>query len=684
MTAQHPHVEELRHALAWHERLAREAARSLPAASEESVAARAATWLRSLLVTRLLEKRGVDPAVAHDLVARDASACPPPPESLQHEFSREHGTLQQGSVDAGFLGDLHETLAGIRWRRGGLSASPVSRKRHGVFFTPATIVDLMVERSLRLFPDLKTWPPERFFSLRLVDPACGSGAFLVAAYRRLLVLYGRALRRHAAADDSRDTVRNAHGELVPSASARRRLLESCIYGIDIDAQAVETTACRLALTLLDAEQGAASVKGLKLNLRVGDALLGSEPSKARSSFSWEEAFPAVFRGARPGFDWILCNPPYRFGENIDSQRKAALEAAYACASPTQWDTWSLFLELALRRLASANGAYAFIVPDALLARRLATPVREFLLSEGRPCEAWHVGAVFNGPHAQAQGGLSLTRKTAGVSAVVIVGRRGSQEADLRCAASETTEGHRLLPYRRILTDPWKRFLIHLEEPSGWERLEALQAASDPLECHLVEPGIGRGEERGKKALPAAPDGEHPIAALGGGEVIRPFHIGTARRYLSSLTTCRLHHYAPGAKLLAVKTGSRLVVARAPEDRPLAFLQTVYALHVKPDELDYLEGWLNTDLLNWVIRVTITAYKRLMPQLTQDEIRTLPVPRVTCSVKNEVGRLVGEARRAPFTRAAAIAREIEALIAKSAGLGRRCVTPRERASPGSAP
>jgi hypothetical protein len=222
-------------------------------------------------------------------------------------------------------------------------------------------------------------------------------------------------------------------------------------------------------------------------------------------------------------------------------------------------------------------------------------------------------------------------------------------------------------YSLVRSDPWQRLLVHLDDPQGWERWLRLRERSTTLESFLVEPGVGRGEERAKRDLSARPDARHPIQVLGGGEAIRPFRITQRRRYVERLTESKLVHYRAGPKLLAVKTGTRLVVARAPLTRDLAFLQTVYALHVPSDELDFLEGWLNTDLLNWVIRVTITAYKRLMPQLTQDEIRTLPVPRLPAPVRSRIARLVAQARHVPAREAEAIRAAVDELIARELGI-----------------
>jgi len=165
------------------------------------------------------------------------------------------------------LGAVYETLLDYTPRidARGVALEPGSgvRKETGTFYTPQPIADYLVRRTLT--PLVSGAHPEAILQLRVVDPAMGSGAFLVAACRFLAAAYEAALVRTGA----------CHASDVDEASRamfRRLVAERCLYGVDLNPMAVQLARLSLWLTTLAADR---PLSFLDHRLQVGDSLLGA-------------------------------------------------------------------------------------------------------------------------------------------------------------------------------------------------------------------------------------------------------------------------------------------------------------------------------------------------------------------------------------------------------------------------
>jgi hypothetical protein len=140
-----------------------------------------------------------------------------------------------------------------------------ARKATGTFYTPRSITDYLVRRTLH--PLVAGATPERVLALRVVDPAMGSGAFLVAGCRYLASAYEAAL---VAAGEARG------GDIgdADRAAFRRRVAQQCLFGVDLNPMAVQLA--RLSLWLATLAAGA-PLTFLDHRLRVGDSLVGASP-----------------------------------------------------------------------------------------------------------------------------------------------------------------------------------------------------------------------------------------------------------------------------------------------------------------------------------------------------------------------------------------------------------------------
>lgn len=462
------------------------------------------------------------------------------------------------------------------------------RKRRGAWYTPEPYVEAIVGRALR--DRLRDATYEDVLACTVLDPACGDGVFLAAAYRLLLA---RALAVRGG-----DALAPAERTQIAGA-----VMRACIHGVDVDAGALTDAAARLgeAATLVHADALAAP---------------------------WESLFPGVF--ARGGFAFVVANPPYVFGEWLAPATLASLQDRFASLGG-QPDLYAAFLELTVTRLCAPGGTYAFVVPDAMLVRAQRAPLRAVLAEHAMPSVIAHPGAIFTGDHA------------ATVSAAIVMGTRGRSNGIIsveRVSADGSWSVAHGLPARRVRDDPARRLLIAVR-PEEWETFDRVATAATLADVVLR---ISRGEETGKKHLRARAGGGARVAVVPG-EAIRPFALGTQRRYVAALRKRAGCYAAP--KILVRKTDGRVIACR--DVAGVATLQSVYNVHVAPRHIDLVLALLNSRFAQWYFARTVTAYKKLMPQITQAELLTLPLPRSA----SEYGALVAAAERGDSHAAAAI-------------------------------
>jgi len=189
---------------------------------------------------------------------------------------------------------------------GPMMPKSAQRKRFGIYYTPADFTRLIVENTIgKLVQDRVERvddPLERIGILRelkVCDPACGSGAFLIAAYDRLEYAYHDAIRLLR--------IQGKQGEadqLGPQVADW--ILADNLYGVDLSQEAVEIT--QLALWLRSARRGR-KLSDLSENIRCGNSLVRS-PDVDPRAMDWQSAFSQVFERSESGFDVVIGNPPW--------------------------------------------------------------------------------------------------------------------------------------------------------------------------------------------------------------------------------------------------------------------------------------------------------------------------------------------------------------------------------------
>ena len=245
------------------------------------------------------------------------------------------------------------TLIEIKARQHEQTYSIDHRKLLGTHYTPDSVVDYIVNRTLR--PYLES--PDLFTNIRILDPACGSGLFLLKAYDVLANCWKKTF-----------------GSFTPKDA--QYLIENHLFGIDIDEQAVLATRRHLI-------QKASLADGVSFNIDfniiVGDALC-LRPFYNQMQIG-KQSLPKPSFGKKfleHSFDCILGNPPYVRIQNTPLEKRERYISAYTTAVG-RFDVSSLFFELS-DYLLKENGRLGFIVSNKILSTSGAKKLRSFLLT----------------------------------------------------------------------------------------------------------------------------------------------------------------------------------------------------------------------------------------------------------------------------------------------------------------
>lgn len=239
--------------------------------------------------------------------------------------------------------------------------------------------------------------PVQALSLRVVDPACGSGSFLLGAYQYLLDWHLNYYLNHDPQSHSRGKnpplVATEGGEYRLTTETKKRILTSNIYGVDIDAQAVEVTKLSLLLKLLEGETGQLALgfervlPDLGQNIRCGNSLIGwdyfqgqmfpdEEEIHRINPFDWQRAFPHVF--AAGGFDAVIGNPPYVRSAGLEESRRYYSQLFQTAQGA--YDIYIVFIERTINLLRK-DGFAGLITPNKYFVADYGKNLRNLLLTK---------------------------------------------------------------------------------------------------------------------------------------------------------------------------------------------------------------------------------------------------------------------------------------------------------------
>jgi type I restriction-modification system DNA methylase subunit len=296
-------------------------------------------------------------------------------------------------VDVNILGHIFEnSLNEIEEIQTQLEENPTEvklskRKKDGVFYTPKYITKYIVENTIGklceekktevnlveedynikrqiktkkdLLKKLNTYR-DWLLQLTVVDPACGSGAFLNEALNYLIA-------EHQYLDEL-ETKLMGGGLVFPN--VENSILENNLFGVDINNESVEIA--KLSLWLRTAQPNR-KLNDLSNNIKCGNSLIDDPEVAGDKAFNWEKEFPQIFD--KGGFDVVIGNPPY-VRQELFKEIKPYLEKNYTAYNSVA-DLYTYFIEKGIN-LMKENGLFSFILPNKFLKATYGKNIRKVM------------------------------------------------------------------------------------------------------------------------------------------------------------------------------------------------------------------------------------------------------------------------------------------------------------------
>ena len=589
------------------------------------------------------------------------------------DLSSEDSPYLFSTLPVEILGSVYEQFIGkvVRVTKSGnvrVELKPEVRNAGGIYYTPSYVVEYIVGQTIGEV--LKGRTPKEISSLRFLDPACGSGSFLIRVFDNICQYHLRWFIQNPKQQNRDFCYRDTQGSLHLTTHLKRQIMLNNIFGLDLDYQAVEVTMLSLYLKILEGEtrttlgqqQGLfpkeTFLPDLSANVKCGNSLIGSRvpQSQAQMSllssendelqldvFDWQSELPQVMKSG--GFDVVLGNPPY--GASLTKEQAVYLSKAFT-ATTKDLDTYGLFMEQATAKT-KPLGLVSMIVPTGWYSGPKFSKLRRFIATQTDP------KAFINLPY-------DIFRDAWVDTTIFVTRKRKSPSAWPRTEKCEVAI--RTFPKRHKIRTV-AEFYENLSEAdiSQWFAAggDEFLTYADTQTTHLMH----KLSTQGVKPLGECADVQRGVTPFNLTDkkqwaTSRPAFDGTVRRYTlvrephrfirfdDTLAEPKPERYFEGPRLLLrelISRQFRLQAVKAEEDFVTnKSMQSILRSDGGPD-LDYLLGCLNSRLMSWyfLLRSNI-AQRDDFPKIVLKESRSLPIPIVTAQNAKEAKELSTEVKQ----------------------------------------
>ncbi|MCK4353089.1 N-6 DNA methylase [candidate division WOR-3 bacterium] len=512
------------------------------------------------------------------------------------------------------------------------------KKAGGVYYTPKYIVDYIVKNTVGEIIKGKT--PKQIDKLKILDPACGSGSFLLGAYQCLLnyhldwyskdTNYKKALKKGQIIQTGKDSFQLTIAE-------KQRILLNNIFGVDIDTQAVEVSKLSLLLKLLEGETEESTrqlfrytqlklLPDLSNNIKCGNSLIGPDfygtqqttlfdeaEMRRINVFDWKTAFPDIFHN--DGFDVVIGNPPYVVvkGGRYTGFEESKLVIDYYKRKykyvQQQVNIYVAFLELSYNIL-KKNGFGGMIVPNTLLTNDYCETIRQFFLHNTKILFLNNEGRVFE--NAVVEGLVIVYKKDIGNGNRITIKFAGQTNHIDQAILSSF--------YR-------SRFLIHLTETSTKLISKCLRNTRPLKELCEVWRGLTTGDD--KRFITKKKVNEKYKKIVQGKQIHR-YYTEDSKLYVHYIVNQLDRARQPRIFEIEEKLISKFVCKNLElsyDNRKLYTLNTtcvIFPLQQTSEKIKYILALLNSKLLNFYFRQVFTDYRDAFPIVKSGHLEQLPI------------------------------------------------------------
>lgn len=549
-------------------------------------------------------------------------------------------------LPADILGHVYEQFLGKVIRltdghRAVIEEKPEVRKAGGVYYTPTYIVDYIVKETVGKLTEGKT--PKQMENLRFLDPACGSGSFLIGAYQYLLDCHFKWYMEN----DPDKFAKGKNSALVKTTSGwkltvaeRKRILLNNIYGVDIDSQAVEVTKLSLLLKVLEGETEQSiqtmitsfrerALPDLGSNIKCGNSLIGPDfyaqaslPAMSEEEclrinvFNWKEEFPEIFKAG--GFDAVIGNPPYIPIEFMKEEEKVYYQNKHPQLE-RKYDSAPIFILEMMKNLGK-NGLLSFISSVTWQTGENYQKLREYLFTKAG------IGILINLPFDIFKNAYVDT------GIYVLSSKQSSIYSIYRFPKKEKLSSLNEIPFAQVATSliqqPEYKVIL---DPTAYKilnRVSGLKNFSPLGEFTTSTQGLAGNRFQCSKTIK-------------GTDHFQFLQKGQAYRYLLEIEEIVFtdmsdkpslqRFYEEGPKLLirrVINRQDRLLVAFTLEK--LVFKKDInpFLITEKTWNVLFVLGVLNSRLLSYIyVNTSSIATKDDFRQTTLAELRRLPIPKL---------------------------------------------------------
>ena len=549
-----------------------------------------------------------------------------------------------------------------------MEATDELRKKEGIYYTPQYIVDYIVQHTLGekikpILVEAKTLLGYKNFKgaiakirelgeIKVLDPAMGSGSFLLRAFDALVRAYDdynqecRRIKKE----------RNGHGALFDADFAMAEevfdaplhVLTENIFGVDLDRQAVEVAKLNLWLRYMTVNRDAFRERlerkrsgdrplnlmpTLTKNFKRGNSLIADKAVAGDAAFDWENEFPETMK--RGGFDVVISNPPY--GAYLDAEAKFYLNQNYTCQS-YQLDSYLLFLERSIKKLLHDDGLFGMIIPNPWLTNILQQNTRRFVTRNTKVQEIVHfLFAVFSGVTVDTE--ILLLKKAESKHGIVLVTIAESQEA------FETFQPGKGITQIQHDQDTWRALdggIINIFLTKANGQLAAKIASKGVVADSLLDINVGIKPYQVGKGTPPQTKTIVDERAFDSVKKLDKSYLLYLRgsdigRYSISPLENRFIKYGPWlaeprpaanfdapVKILMRQTGDSLIAAL--DEEQYLCLNNLHVLVPTAEKMDarFMLGILNSRLLNWYYQSLNPEVGEALAEVKKTNVAALPI------------------------------------------------------------